>query len=678
MGIYNLAWGVVLLPLLGTLASLLAETPRRAVQVCVAFSGAGLLLAAMVLGAWLSHAYGTPFQNVLSFFGLNPPEGAVFPTRLEPFLGIYVDALSAAFSFAVCFVFFAVQAYALTSLRGDAGYRRFAWSSSLLAFASLGLILSPNLFQSMVMWMLGTAAAYLMTLHWWQREDAAAPARRVLTALRASDLALLLATVIVFVKFGIYASSFSAPPGQDISDPFAFGVIAQSVTGVLHGLVPGAGLRTLAVLSALVLFAVTLRAAQAPFHAWLAEMVTAPIPVITAVAGIGGSLAVYVLARVYPVVGSVPHAFTALALTASLSAVVIALVCVAQRDVVRIVALSASFQLSMALIAISGGGFGEGLFVAFTSLLFITLGGFAAGNLVRVFRTGNLHEMGEGWQRMRTTAIAVVVWAAGVGGLALQSYYAISGAFDDANPGGAPFSSATRAVVAALTILAALIMAFAAFRVVAQVCFGVGERRRGFRPDRVAEVETPLRRLTSVMVVGSVLAVLVGLPGIAAVGSGKSRLPALTFIHLVHFGVPAQTALNPAALLIALAVLAAGGAAAFAVFSPARRAATTALVARMSPLVRVTGHDLYVESAARRIGVPFGAAGRLAESVDTRVLDSVSDESAQGLSLVAWSLGALRARRQQRQLAGGLVLVALVVLVSILAATGHLGGVHPT
>ncbi len=58
MAIYNAAWAIPLLPLLGALGSLGVESQRRAAQLCVAFTGLSFVAAAIVLGVRLTHATG--------------------------------------------------------------------------------------------------------------------------------------------------------------------------------------------------------------------------------------------------------------------------------------------------------------------------------------------------------------------------------------------------------------------------------------------------------------------------------------------------------------------------------------------------------------------------------------------------------------------------------------------
>src|SRR6202011_1954121 len=105
-------------------------------------------------------------------------------------------------------------------------------------------------------------------------------------------------------------------------------------------------------------------------------------------------------------------------------------------DLLRIGVFAAIAQLGLVLAALGVGGYSQAMFIAFTSLFLMTVFMLAAGNVVRVYRTRNLHEMGGAWRRMRLTSIALSVWAAGLGGLALSTYYVLSAAFNNTIPGG--------------------------------------------------------------------------------------------------------------------------------------------------------------------------------------------------------------------------------------------------
>ena len=671
MGIYNVAWALVLLPLFGAAISFLAESPRRAAQACAVSSVLAFLLAAVVLAVRLKNPLATPYVGLLSFFSITPPEAGLFASRFQPQVGLLVDSMSASFGFAVAFVVAVVQSYALTTLRGDAGYRRFFWASSLLAFAVLGIVFSPNVFDAALLVLLGSAAVYLVAAHWWDRSDAAAPARRAFLALQVGDVALLLGVVIVFIKFGAYAGQVAAPAGQTIADPFGFDQQGHFSSAVLQGLVHGAGLRTLAILAAIFIFATVVRAAQLPFHAWLTDVATSPVPALALIAGTVAVAGVYLLARMYPLLLSPLHALTALSLTGAATAVFAALVCLAQRDVLRIAVLATVTELGFAVAALGAGGYGQSLFVLFTSILFSALLFVAAGNLMRVYRTRNIHEMGGAWRRMRSTRLALVVWAGGIAGLSLNTYYALSSVFANRQPLGAAVGDVTRIAVAVLLTVAALLTAAFAARLLRSVLPGEPARRRGFQHDRVAEVEAPLRRATRVLTLGAVASVLVGLPGIGPVHSGTFSVPGLTFTRFVYETVRPSIPVDGLALVIVLAVAAAGGAATWLALDPSRRGAVSVQLDRAGPVVHLVTRGFNLERYAHRLGRPLIAAGGFVSRFDDSVTESLADTVAQGSLLASGLLARTRVRRSPLYLAGGLAVVAVLALLSILAATGH-------
>jgi len=152
MAIYNAAWAIPFLPLLGAIFSLGVETQRRAAQLCVFFTGLSFVVAAVVLVVRLTHATAAPFDSLLTFFQMTPPEGATFATQFQAQVGIQVDALSTSFAAAIILATLVIQAHAVAAMRGENGFRRFFCGSSVLAFCTTGFVLSPNLFDSLIMW----------------------------------------------------------------------------------------------------------------------------------------------------------------------------------------------------------------------------------------------------------------------------------------------------------------------------------------------------------------------------------------------------------------------------------------------------------------------------------------------------------------------------------------------
>jgi NADH:ubiquinone oxidoreductase subunit 5 (subunit L)/multisubunit Na+/H+ antiporter MnhA subunit len=670
MAIYNAAWAIPLLPLLGALLSFGVETQRRAAQLCAAFTGLSFVVAAVMLGVRLTHAPQAAFDSLLTFFAMNPPEGAVFATQFEAQLGIHIDALSVSFAAAIAFATLLIQVYALTAMRGEPGYRRFFWASSLLGFSTTAFVLSPNLFDSLMMWVAASASLYLLASLAWQRADAAIHALRVMVVLTAGDIALTLGVVFVWIKFGVFSSLLAAPPGQTLADPFSFGVVSQGVLGTLHHAVAATGPRAITVMAIVFSVAAVLRAAQFPFHVWLADTAASAIPVLALAAATVAPLGLFLLARVYPVLAHAPRVLPAVALVGGVSAIAMAVAGIAQLNLRRIAMYAVAAELGLGLVALGMGGYSPGVFIAFTSIFLSTLVLMAAGNLIRIYRTDDITEMGGAWPKLRTTSIALGGWALLAGGLGLSSYYALSATFSGADPAGGVFSGLERTVVTIVTVVAAAAGATLAGRVLLTVASGAVTRRRGFQHDRIAEVEPGLRRPLWLALVAAVAAVLVGLPGLQPFDLGR-RIAGLTFTRFVFYGTHHQAIdVNGIAALVALLTLAAGMALAVFLYGAARPSARTAAPAPLP--VRVLQQGFYVEWLTEAGALQLARIASRVSSFDEQVTAPIAMSVGESVDLAAGGLGLFRNARLGRYLAGGLVLIAVLALLAVLAATGHL------
>jgi NADH-quinone oxidoreductase subunit L len=675
VSIYNAAWGIPLLFLLGAGLSFGVETSRRAAQACAVFTGLSFVVAAVILGVRLTHAPQAPFISLLTFFTMTPSEGTIFPTQFQAQVGIQIDALSVSFAAAIAFATLMIQTYALTAMRGEVGFRRFFWASSILGFATTGFVLSPNLFDSLVMWIAATAAVYLLVSLAWQRAGSAVNALRVAVVLTAGDIALTLGVVFTWIKFGVFSSLLAAPAGQDIADPLSWNIISQGVIGTLHRAVASAGPRALMVMGIVFVVAAVLRAAQFPFHVWLTDAAESAVPVIALVAATVAPLGLFLLARTYPVLAHSPRVLAALALVGGASAVLTAGIGIGQRNLRRIAVCAVASELGLGLAALGMGGFSPGVFIAFTSVFTATLLLLAAGNVIRVYKTDDITEMGGAWPKLRATCTALGAWALLAGGLGLSSYYALSSTFSGADPAGGVFSGLERTVITILVVVAAVAGALLAGRVLITVAGGAVTRRRGFQHDRIADAEPGMRRPLWLALVAAVAAVLVGLPGLQPFTLG-GRIAGLTFMRFVFYGTHHQAiGFDPLALLVALLALAAGIGIAVFLYSPARRAAADAGPAPW-PL-RVLEQGFYVEWLTQASAAPLLAVSGRVSDFDAQVTAPLAVSVGESVDLAATGLGSFRNARLGRYLAGAVVVIAILVLLSVLAATGNLW-VHTT
>lgn|GEM_PF-1568667 len=671
MGIYNAAWAIPFLPLLGALASLGVETNRRAAQLCVVFTGMSFVAAAIVLGVRLTHAPGAPFVSLLTFFSMTPPEGATFATQFQAQVGVQVDALSASFAAAIAFATLVIQGYAVNAMRGEHGFRRFFCASSVLAFCTTGFVLSPNLFDSLIMWVGASASLYILLTLSWQRVDTALHSVRAMVVLTAGDIALVLGVVFTWIKFGVFSSLLPAPAGQTVADPFSFNVISQGVIATLHKGVASAGPRAVLVMGIVFIVAALVRSAQFPFTVWLTDTASSAIPVLALAAATVAPLGIYLVARIYPVVAHAPRALPVLALVGALSAVLSAATGIAQRSITRIAACAVASELGFGLAALGMGGFSPGVFVAFTSVFTSTLLLLAVANLVRIYRTDDIEEMGGAWTKLRTTSVALGVWALLAGGIGLSAYYALSSALSGVDPAGGVFSAAERATIIVVTAVAAVLVAVLAGRLLLTVTSGAVKRRRGFQHDRVLEVEAALRRPLWLAMVVAVLAVIVGLPGLQPFHLGSGRIAGLTFMRFVYYGSrPQAIGLDGVAALLALLAAAGGFGAAYLWFNPARKSAVAALSASLP--WRIAAQGFSVERGTELAVQPLLIVSSRVSAFDEQVTAPIAASVGESVDEAAGVLAIFRNARFARYLAGSLVVVAILALLSVLAATGHL------
>jgi hypothetical protein len=209
---------------------------------------------------------------------------------------------------------------------------------------------------------------------------------------------------------------------------------------------------------------------------------------------------------------------------------------------------------------------------------------------------------------------------------------------------------------------------------VVTVCAGAPAARRGFVVERLAEAEPRLRSLQAWAAAATVGAVVIGLPGVSAIGHGKGRVPALTFSHWIYFGASHQhLALQGSALAVAAAALLVGVVGAAVV--PRRGLSRLWTRVGLPRLSSVTPAALgWVVALTVRAG---GALAGEVVAVDHGLVDPLYDTAGEGMETAAWALDRVRARRFRLGLGVTLVVVLLLVGASVLAAGGHFP-VHTT
>jgi NADH-quinone oxidoreductase subunit L len=674
------AWVILLLPLAGCGASFVAETPRRAAQVCMTFLGISLILGVFVLGYRLAHATSsiTPDISTLNYLSLtpDPAETVTFPSTFQVAVGVRVDNLSATFLVLISFLFLAVQGLGTSMLQHDAGYRRFFWASSLLASLMLGLVLSPGLFQVWLTLGAISGTTLVLALHYWHRRETSSPARRAFAVLLGADASLLLGLAYIIDKLGPYLG-LQPPSASGALDIFDFRLLDPAWQAAAHGAVDHLGYRSLVIMTVLLAVAALVHAAQAPFTGWLTGLREAPLPVLGAIT-MSLLAGVVVLARIYTLLLVTPRILSVLAVIGAVGAVWLSTACFLSRDIYRVALLSAAAELALAITAMGAGGYSAGLLITFVSAPLSLLLLVTAGSLARAYRTRDIGEMGGAWRRMRRTSLSLGLWTVAAAGLDLVGYDVVSSIFLNRFPDGGQMTGWVHDLVAVLAVAAVVLTALYAVRLLVTVCRGTPAVRRGFVVEKLTEAEPRLRTLQAWCAAATVGAVIVGLPGIAAIGHGKGRVPALTFSHWIYYGASHQNLpLEWWAFAAAAAALVVGVAGGVAVSRAelTRRAARLGLWLRI-PTLAATG------PAAVRWAIVFGAravdtlAGEVV-AFDHDLVEPLYDSAGEGIEVVSWSLERVRVRRLRIGLGVMLAVILLLVGASVLAAGGHFP-VHTT
>ena len=573
MSIYNAAWAIPLLPLLGALGSLGVETQRRAAQFCVFFSGLAFVVAAVVLGVRLTHAPAPPFLSLLTFFSMSPPEGATFATQFTAQVGVQVDALSASFAAAIAFATMVIQGYAVNSIRGEQGVRRFFCASSVLAFCTTGFVLSPNLFDSLILWVGASASLYVLLSLTWQRAEIAHRAMRAMVVLTAGDIALTLGVVFTWIKFGVFSSLLAAPSGQSLADPFSFSVISQGVIATLHHGVASTGPRALLVMGIVFLVAAAVRSVQFPFTVWLTDAASSAMPVLALAAATVAPLGLFLDCADLPDRRAHPASASGARIVRR-----------RQRhayggDRYR----AAEHHADRGVRRRNGARSRTGR---------ARYGRLQPGCLHRIHL--GLHVDAAAACRWPTSSASTAPttsprWVAHGRSCARPASRSASGRCSPAGSGSArttrcrPRSAASTRPEATsagssgsssliVTLVAAAMAALLAGRLLLTVTSGAIARRRGFAHERVAEVEGGLRRPVWLAIIAAIVVVLIGLPGLHPFYLGSKRVAGLTFLRFVVYGGhPQSIGLDGGAALLALLALVVGLGAAYLVFGPARR-----------------------------------------------------------------------------------------------------------
>jgi NADH-quinone oxidoreductase subunit L len=337
---------MLLFPLLGGAISALVGRvlPRRLVEVTACSAVWGSFVCALLTAFAYRHPEKIALGLWLSAFDLRLP------------ITLYLDPLSLSLTVMVGFVCGVIHLYAVFYMEGDPGYARFYALLNLFVFAMLTLILAESLPLLYLGWEGVGFCSYLLIGFWYSDKNNADAGRKAFITTRIGDTALMIAIAWLFRLTG----SFSIVALNAMPPPFPAGVVTT--------------------IGLLLLIGACGKSAQLPLMVWLPDAMAGPTPVSAMIhAATMVTAGVYLLARMFPLIGGSWTVTAAIAVTGALTAFYGASCALAQRDLKRVLAFSTISQIGYMMLGVGAGAITAATFhllvhAFFKALLFLSAG----------------------------------------------------------------------------------------------------------------------------------------------------------------------------------------------------------------------------------------------------------------------------------------------------------------
>ncbi len=383
--------------------------------VVPALSAAFLLLFGRRLGAasgWIAVAV-AGFAAVVStatfaYLFRQPEDARVFTSEvatwivagdLEVSWSLLVDPLASVMLLLVTGVGLLIHVYSLGYMAGDERFHVYFAYLNLFLASMLVLVLGESLLTLFVGWELVGLCSYLLIGFWFSDPEYASAAKKAFVVNRVGDVGFMIAMFVVFAAVG----SLSFVEVLPQADALAGG------TAVVVGI--------------LLLIAATGKSAQIPLYVWLPDAMAGPTPVSALIhAATMVTAGVYLIARTSPIYALVPDVGMLVAWIGIATALLAALIALAQRDIKKILAYSTVSQLGYMFVGVGVGAYTAGIFHLLTHGFFKALLFLAAGSVMHALANQtDVTLMGGLWRKLPVTAGTSAVAVLAIAGFPLTS-----------------------------------------------------------------------------------------------------------------------------------------------------------------------------------------------------------------------------------------------------------------
>ena len=286
-------------------------------------------------------------------------------------LGWLLDPLAAVMLIMITLVGLCIFVFSIGYMAGDKNFVRFFAYLSFFSGAMLGLVISNSLLLLFICWELVGLASYLLIGFWIERPSAAAAAKKAFITTRIGDLGFFLGLLWLYGRSG---TLLFYDGGNGCLESAGLAMLGASAVSV-----------------ALLIFCGAVgKSGQFPLHVWLPDAMEGPTPVSALIhAATMVAAGVFLVARVYPIfslgaIDGVTSSLTVVVWIGVITALMAALIAIAQADIKRILAYSTVSQLGLMMVSLGVGGVAAGMMHLlahgfFKALLFLGAGSVIHG-----------------------------------------------------------------------------------------------------------------------------------------------------------------------------------------------------------------------------------------------------------------------------------------------------------
>ncbi|HEY4638527.1 MAG TPA: NADH-quinone oxidoreductase subunit L [Candidatus Udaeobacter sp.] len=286
-------------------------------------------------------------------------------------LGFVLDPLAAVMLVMISLVGLCIFIFSVGYMADDKNFTRFFAYLSFFSGAMLGVVVANSLLLLFMFWELVGLASYLLIGFWIERPSAAAAAKKAFITTRIGDMGFFLGMLWLYNRSG---TLLFYDGGRGCLESAGLALLGASATFI-----------------ALLIFCGAVgKSGQFPLHVWLPDAMEGPTPVSALIhAATMVAAGVFLVARVYPLfslgaINGLTSSLTVVVWIGVTTALMAALIAIAQADIKRVLAYSTVSQLGLMMVSLGVGGVAAGILHLlahgfFKALLFLGSGSVIHG-----------------------------------------------------------------------------------------------------------------------------------------------------------------------------------------------------------------------------------------------------------------------------------------------------------